>query len=158
MDVYEVIVFSSIRVFDTQISQLFRLGIFGHQIIWLVETSWPLSPPSPFRAVICPPSLWILTVTPSTKRHVSDLFNCYTRQLFVANYSTPICVTADVSYRQTRAWFLPPHLVDTCICSRSFPLPVSFCAASQCLQSPCTSNAKTQSLCKTHTSCSALYV
>ena len=100
--------------------------------------------PINFEGSNMPPSLWTLTVTPSANRHVSDLFNCYTRQLFVANYSTPICVTADVSYRQTRAWFLPPHLVDTCICSRSFPLPVSFCAASQCLQSPCTSNAKTQ--------------
>jgi hypothetical protein len=41
---------------------------------------------------------------------------------------TPICVTAHVLYLRAWVWFLPTHLVDTCICVRSFPLPVSFCA------------------------------
>src|SRR5210317_958766 len=27
---------------------------------------------------------------------------------------------------------MPTHAVDTCICIRSFPLPISFCVASQC--------------------------
>ena len=44
----------------------------------------------------------------------------------------PICVTACVYIRRHRGWFMPTHLVGTCICSRSFPLPVSFCVASQC--------------------------
>ena len=39
---------------------------------------------------------------------------------------TPICVTTHVLYLRTGVWFLPTHLVDTCICNRSFPSPEDF--------------------------------
>ena len=39
---------------------------------------------------------------------------------------TPISVTPHVLYQRTGVWFLPTHLVDACICNRSFPLPEDF--------------------------------
>ena len=38
----------------------------------------------------------------------------------------PICVTACVYIRRHWGWFMPTQVVDTCICSRLFPLPVDF--------------------------------